>query len=193
MRILVFLIAALLAAPWARAADEQSYDAFLAQQAAAGNTPGAPAAPRASGAGKAENPGLGFTATPDERAALGKALYDDHIRALEYNRRVFEWQMTSTIVSFWVVIALVACGLVFAAIQFARAMRRKPGADGTPGEDLTTDLEISGKGLKISSPVLGVIILALSLGFFYFYLRYVYPIEHVRGMPPSADATAPVN
>ena len=129
---------------------------------------------------------LSYIATDEMRAALGDAVYEDHIALLDYNRRVFEWQMTSTMVSFWVVIGLVLAGLVFAAIQFLRAMRAPAG-----DPDLTTDLEISGKGIKVSSPVLGIIILTISLGFFYLYLRHVYPIEYVRGAdtaPPGAAA-----
>jgi len=37
-------------------------------------------------------------------------------------------------------------------------------------------LELGQTGLKVSSPVLGVIILVISLAFFYLYLVYVYPI-----------------
>jgi uncharacterized membrane protein len=116
------------------------------------------------------------------RIALGHALYEDHIHSLDYNRRVFEWQMFSTQVAFWIVIGLVASGLVFAGIQFRRAM----GTAG-PGDDMKTDIEFSGKGIKVSSPVLGVVILAISLGFFYLYLRHVYPIEYARGAPGAAQ------
>lgn len=136
--------------------------------------------------GAAPTAGLGYIAPEELRLELGHALYEDHIIALDYNRRVFEWQMVSTKVSFWVVIGLVGIGVFFAAIQFRRAM----GATGA-GENMTTDIEISGNGLKVSSPVLGVVILAISLGFFYLYLRHVYPIEHVRGAPEAAQSAEP--
>lgn len=42
---------------------------------------------------------------------------------------------------------------------------------------LKTDLEASIGNVKVSSPVLGVVILLLSLMFFYVYLVYVYPIQ----------------
>ena len=42
-----------------------------------------------------------------------------------------------------------------------------------------TELEASVKGIKVSSPVLGVIILVISLLFFYLYLAFVYPIQEV--------------
>jgi hypothetical protein len=41
-------------------------------------------------------------------------------------------------------------------------------------------LEISTTGLKVSSSVLGVVILAMSMAFFYLYTRYVYPIQEVH-------------
>jgi hypothetical protein len=44
------------------------------------------------------------------------------------------------------------------------------------GRARASPIELSTGGLKISSPVLGVIILGLSLAFFYLYLVYVYPI-----------------
>jgi hypothetical protein len=40
-------------------------------------------------------------------------------------------------------------------------------------------LDLSTAGLKVSSPVLGVIILVISLAFFYLYLVYVYPISEI--------------
>lgn len=147
---------------------------------------GAGGVPAPPGAATEAGTRLRYSATDEMRSALGEAVYDDHIALLDYNRRVFEWQMTSTIVSFWMVIALVVAGLAFAGVQFWRAMRATAGDPG-----MTTDLELGTKGLKVSSPVLGVIILTISLGFFYLYLRHVYPIEHVRGgTPPPAAPEA---
>lgn len=45
------------------------------------------------------------------------------------------------------------------------------------GMSLATQLEISAKGVIVNSSVLGVVILTLSLAFFYLYLVYVYPIN----------------
>jgi hypothetical protein len=53
-------------------------------------------------------------------------------------------------------------------------MKEKAGPEAT-----STTLEASATGIKLSSPVLGVIILALSLAFFYLYLVHVYPIEEI--------------
>ncbi len=66
---------------------------------------------------------------------------------------------------------MVAIGLYFSWMQFHAT---RPGA-----APVITQLELSQSGLKVSSPVLGVIILVLSLAFFYLYLTHVYPISEL--------------
>lgn len=108
------------------------------------------------------------------RASL-KAYYDYRIQGFQHRQRVFQWQLLSSKVIFVVVIFLVLAGIYFSWLQF-RADLRKSG-DG--GEQSVSTLEASGKGIKVSSPVLGVIILVISLLFFYLYLQHVYPIEEI--------------
>ena len=88
---------------------------------------------------------------------------------LNHRKSVLKWQHISTQIILVVVLILVAMGLYFAWEQF------KAGT----GEQTSTEIEISSASIKISSPVLGVIILVVSLAFFYLYLIYVYPIEEV--------------
>lgn len=45
-----------------------------------------------------------------------------------------------------------------------------------PSDRLGADLDISTKGIKVSSSVLGVIVLVISMAFLYMYLDKVYPI-----------------
>jgi hypothetical protein len=94
---------------------------------------------------------------------------------LQFRRRVFEWQHLSSRIIFMVVLMLVSSGVVFAALQFRVGLRRL----GTDERGLAAEIELSPTGVKMSSPVLGVIILGLSLAFFYLYLVYVYPISEV--------------
>jgi len=42
-----------------------------------------------------------------------------------------------------------------------------------------TGFIFSSKSIQVKSQVLGVIILVISLAFFYLYLVYVYPLENV--------------
>jgi hypothetical protein len=92
---------------------------------------------------------------------------------LRYRSRVFEWQLFSSRIIFATVILLVASGMVFAAIQFRVGLRRPSVAADA------TQIDLSAGAIKVSSPVLGVIILVISLAFFYLYLVYVYPISEI--------------
>jgi len=87
---------------------------------------------------------------------------------LAHRSRVFQWQHFSTIVIFYTVLTLVAAGIFFAWLQFNR------------DRSVTAQsLELSTSGVKLNSTFLGVVILTLSLGFFYLYLVYVYPIHEL--------------
>ncbi|HEY3404497.1 MAG TPA: hypothetical protein VGK59_14005 [Ohtaekwangia sp.] len=86
--------------------------------------------------------------------------------------RVFAWQLISSKIIFFVVIGLVLAGIWFASVQFYRGMKA--------GQEMpATNLELSAGSVKIGSSVLGLLILTLSIAFFYLYLVYVYPIEKI--------------
>ena len=106
--------------------------------------------------------------------------YEYRTSGLEHRRRVFEWQLLSSKVTFVTVLLLVLAGIVFAAIQFRAGLARS-GAPGRESGDkeTATQLELATTGIKVTSPVLGVIILLISLAFFYLYLVYVYPISEL--------------
>lgn len=55
------------------------------------------------------------------------------------------------------------------------------------------DLELSTTGVKVNSSVLGVIILVLSIAFFYLYIMYVYPIKYISPQPVPATTEAPAD
>ena len=116
-------------------------------------------------------------------------LYDYYRFGMEHRKKSFNWNLLSSKITFWVVILLVFSGIVFAGIQFYISLKERS-AKQNPLEpqkitvenkdaygEFNTQLEASAKGIKISSPVLGVIILVISLLFFYLYLAYVYPIQ----------------
>lgn len=108
------------------------------------------------------------------RASL-KAFYDYKARGFDHRSRVFEWQLLSSRLIFVLVILIVAVGLYFSWLQFMAGLREKVGPEAT-----STTVEASPTGgIKVSSPILGVIILTLSLAFFYLYLVHVYPIEEI--------------
>lgn len=91
----------------------------------------------------------------------------------EHRRQVFKWQLYSSKIIFYVVIFLVTIGLFFSGVQFYAAYKNNF------TNEKVTELSASTSGIKVSSSVLGVIILVLSLLFFYLYLVYVYPISEI--------------
>jgi len=97
---------------------------------------------------------------------------------LEHRRNVFAWQHWSSQVIFGVVLVLVGAGVYFSAVQFHRDLRPARHMPRTESGE-KTEFTASLKEIKVSSPVLGVIILAISLAFFYLYLVFVYPIQEV--------------
>lgn len=117
---------------------------------------------------------LEFTITEAQKESLGTAIYDNYLWGLKHDKSVYEWQRFSTIIIFYIVILLVFSGMAFSGIQFFKSYK----TIGTNTEpDTPSELEISLKGIKVTSSVLGVIILVISLAFFYLYLVHVYPIN----------------
>lgn len=164
---------------------------------------------------------------PAKGAYIGalRSYYEYLQSGYEHRKSAFAWQLLSSKIIFFTVIALVLSGVYFSGVQFHSSLRagkatteiRKVGGNGgepssqgavvtggqkpkstaqiiekaeldaQEGEIITpnplspavTQLEASLQGIRVSSPVLGVIILALSFLFFYLYLKYVYPINEI--------------
>lgn len=102
-----------------------------------------------------------------------QAYYGYKIRGFEHRSRVFEWQLFSSKMLFVIVLVLVFSGIYFAAVQFYAGLK------GLKNNEQKSKVSVSPKGIEVSSPVICVIILALSLGFFYLDLVYVFPIEEI--------------
>ena len=102
-----------------------------------------------------------------------QAYYEYKRGGFEHRSKVFEWQLFSSKLLFIIVIVLVFAGIYFAAVQFYAGLKEKK------EKSEATKLSLSSSGIEVSSPVIGLIILTLSLGFFYLYLVYVFPIEEI--------------
>lgn len=108
-----------------------------------------------------------------------KSYYKYMSQGYKHRSKVFTWQLLSSVIIFCMVIFLVLSGIYFAWLQFKLAMKEKEKGGESSSENLTTELNLSSTEIKVSSPVLGVIILIISLAFFYLYLMYVYPINEL--------------
>ncbi|NIR45388.1 MAG: hypothetical protein GWN99_13300 [Gemmatimonadetes bacterium] len=111
--------------------------------------------------------------TAETYLAALRAQYEYKVQGFDHRGQVFRWQFYSSIVIFAVVIFLVLVGLYFSWLQFRRDLAAPE------SEAAETELAVSTEGIKVQSSVLGVIILVISLLFFYLYLVYVYPIEEI--------------
>ena len=127
----------------------------------------------------ASHPELFDPPTKEKYLSALREYYNYRISGLQHRQRVFEWQLFSSKVIFVVVLLLVSTGIYFAAVQFHSGLGRRAKATGASEGDEVTEFAASLKGVKVKSPVLGVIILVISLAFFYLYLAYVYPIENI--------------
>ena len=118
-------------------------------------------------------------AATDISPKLQEAYETYTITALRQRTAAFAWQAFASKIIFWLVVILVLSGIAFSGIQFWFGLRRGTAAD-------TGEVNVSLEGVKVRSQFLGVVTLALSLAFFYLYLRTVYPIvEGGRTEAPS--------
>jgi hypothetical protein len=103
------------------------------------------------------------------------AEYEHNKWALTNREAVLVFQQRAGKVIFAVVLLLVFVGVVFSGVQFFRGLR--PSRKGRRAEaDAATTIEASWKGIKMTSSILGVIILMISFLFFYAYLVSVFNI-----------------
>jgi hypothetical protein len=124
-------------------------------------------------------------ATEAMRLQAEQADYSYHVFAKVHAQRTFTFQYWTGEIIFFVVLIIVFAGLVFSAVQFYVGIRHpleSRTADGTVSktdEASVSEFEASLQGIKLKSSVLGLLILAMSMVFFYLYLKYVYPISSV--------------
>jgi hypothetical protein len=126
--------------------------------------------------------------TAREAREAFREYYRYRTTGFRHRRATFEWQLLSSKIIFTAVILLVFTGIYFAGVQFHATLRRPPPRVATEAAADAAEPTVAGLGgtidagpgsIKVSSPVLGVIILTLSLAFFYLYLVYVYPIQEI--------------
>lgn len=130
-------------------------------------------------------PGLPLDPRIDEQSikefnAALQSYFQYRVDSFEERLDVFSWQLFSSRIIFGVVIAIVAVGLFFSWMQFRAELHPdNDDASATPetGRRLHSEISVSKEGIKFSSSVLGLMILVVSLAFFYLYLVYVYPIR----------------
>ena len=131
----------------------------------------------------------------------------------EFIRDSWRWHLWSTGLIFVIVMGIVIFGLYITYLQFKRDYRawdvQLPAADKSdvqpddksrPPSASVGTLKISATGLEVSSQIIGLLVLAFSLAFFYLYVKVVYPmqteeltqLQKATGSEQSSDKAAPV-
>lgn len=102
--------------------------------------------------------------------------------ALKNRQSIIQRQQITGSLIFGLVTILLLSGLLFSAIQFRIALKNVKKKSLNTSD---TTFKASLAGIEVSSSILGVIILAISLGFFYLYLTNVYPLVSLDQLPPQ--------
>ena len=95
----------------------------------------------------------------------------------DVNIAQFKWQRSASERLLWLVVVVVFSGVVFSGFQLWRASNIKD----MIGE---SGIEVEANKIKITTSVVGVMVLAISIIFFYFFLIEVYRIK-VIDLAPS--------
>ena len=124
---------------------------------------------RASADASEERAALPEPAVPTAGEELAALRLQRQKWVFDYERRAFEWHDLTSRVIFFLVMGIILSGIILAFIQF------KIGLD-EDKEPQPTQIKFGQTGVEISSSVMGILILVISLAFFYLYLTKVYEL-----------------
>lgn len=124
-------------------------------------------------------------ANPDS-AKVDRSRADYMVWQNDFKRRTYEDQLVQTRIIFFLVLVLVCAGLFFSWLQFRHSFHLKrvlrsgteaQGDSNNAATPLQDEFAFGKDGVVIRSAYLGVIILVISMAFFFLYLKYVYLIS----------------
>ncbi|WP_336942824.1 hypothetical protein [Acinetobacter modestus] len=99
--------------------------------------------------------------------------YTDQL--MEKNLAVLEWQLFASNIILWMVVALVFSGILFSAYQLIKGASTKDFGENTA--------EFDSQKIKVTSSVVGIVVLTISLTFFYLFIKEVYNIKVLDYIP----------
>lgn len=120
---------------------------------------------------------------PDLDSVVLEAQAQHQVFAVAHQKRTFTQQYYSSIIIFIMVLAIVVMGLILSYKQFklneeiVRHSIKEKRENIDNGTNTEASLEVGKDGIKMNTAVIGLMILAISLVFFFLYLRFVYHIE----------------
>ena len=109
------------------------------------------------------------------------ARYQHEQDLMSASKATLEWQLFASNVLLWVVILVAAAGVVYSGLQLAIAAKT--------GKQRDTSLEISAQRVRVTSSVVGIVVLALSIAFLLIFVDEVYQIRPLEPATVSATPT----
>jgi|NGEPerStandDraft_6_1074524.scaffolds.fasta_scaffold24769_3 hypothetical protein len=114
---------------------------------------------------------------------------EDRLVELAIRRSAFLDQQAETSIMLWMVVAITVSGVVLAGLQLM-AGYKLASAKGTSFEQ-GGELSLENNKLSLKSSVTGLIILTISLAFFYVFVSQVYLIKEFDPSPPPSVGGVP--
>jgi hypothetical protein len=109
--------------------------------------------------------------------------YGDYARKVaEIRLSTFTWQARASEILIWVVVIVCLSGVLFSGYQLWRATAPRPvggSADKSNADPLATNVELSWQSVRVTSSVIGLVVLVISVAYLYLFLKEVYHISTV--------------
>lgn len=106
-----------------------------------------------------------------------KKEYEYHVRVMDAAIHALDTQRVASNIVLILVVLVVVSGIGFAGFQLWKSVV-------VAGVQSSTDLEISAGKVRVTSSVVGLVVLTLSLAFLYIYSKEIY---HVSWVGPAAS------
>jgi hypothetical protein len=103
------------------------------------------------------------------------AWYDYQRAVMQYNQSLLDWQLLAANILLWTVVVVVVAGVIYSGIQLTAATRLRQRAD--------SSFEISAQRIRVTSSVVGIVVLVLSLVFLLIFVQQVYTIKGIELQP----------
>ena len=115
----------------------------------------------------------------DAYLELKKSEFAYYKHLMEVNLDVFYVQKIASYVVLFLVFVVVTSGVLYSGFQLWKSVS-------IAGVQASSDLEISAAKVRVTSSVVGIVVLAISLAFLFIYTREVYTIRALQPIQPEA-------
>ena len=100
--------------------------------------------------------------------------YEHNIALMKYVQSMLDWELFASNFSLWLVSLIVLAGVAFSGLQLWQATKL-----GVPQAE--TQLEIAANKFRLTSSVVGIVVLGMSFFFFYLFVKEIYAVKPIPG------------